>query len=454
LSSPTQREQRLFGTDGIRGRYGEGSLAPDPVSALGRAIGVVLARGNGRARRRALVGHDGRRSGTALEAALAAGLGQADYAVTSAGLITTPGLALLGRSEDFDLAVMVSASHNPAEDNGIKVFGPDGDKLPDELEDAIEEEFHRDASPAPERPAPAHDPGLENSYLARLLAAFEGLKLDGLSIAIDCANGGASRIAPRVLGRLGAHVVSLACAPDGDNINQDCGSTHPAALQEAVRLHAADLGIALDGDGDRCLLIDEHGSLVSGDGMLTLLARDRMRRGKMVDARIVATVMSNKGLHRAMREIGVQVVTVGVGDRRVVEALKQERLSLGGEQSGHIVFGAENAYIGDGIYTALRVLQVMRDPVAPLSELAAAFRPFPQVLINVPVERKPNLSEVPRVMEEVRRIEGELGDDGRVLLRYSGTEPLARVMVEGPDEEHIRQRAQELASCIAREIGG
>jgi len=199
--------------------------------------------------------------------------------------------------------------------------------------------------------------------------------------------------------------------------------------------------------------VDEHGSLVNGDGILTVLARERAQKGQLLDPRIVATVMSNRGLHRALREVGVQVVTVGVGDRRVVEALRKEGLSLGGEQSGHIVFGAENDYIGDGTYTALRVLAVLCAHKVRLSELARAYRPFPQVLVNVPVERKPNLSEVPRVMDAVRRIEGELGDDGRVLLRYSGTEPLARVMVEGPDEHGIRRQAQELASCIAREIG-
>jgi phosphoglucosamine mutase len=449
----TSHEQRLFGTDGIRGRFGEGALTLDNVSALGRAIGHVLTRGRGRARPRALVGHDGRRSGPGLEAAIARGLFASGASATSAGLITTPGLALLTRLKGFDLAVMISASHNPAEDNGIKVFGPDAEKLPDETEDAIEAELAAHPAPVADGPVPVLDPSLENAYLAHLSEAAEGLSLAGLSIAIDCANGGASRVAPRILGRLGAHVIALASEPDGDNINQDCGSTHPAALQEAVRLHSADLGIALDGDGDRCILVDEQGALVNGDGILTVLARERAARGGWSDARIVATVMSNRGLHRALREVGVGVVTVGVGDRRVVEALRREKLELGGEQSGHVVFGPENHFVGDGTLTALRVLAVLRARDARLAELARAYRAFPQVLINVPVERKPNLSEVPRVVDEVRRIEGELGDDGRVLLRYSGTEPLARVMVEGPDEGHIRRSAQELANCIAREIG-
>ena len=449
----TSKDERLFGTDGIRGRYGEGWLTTGTVSALGRAIGVVLSRKNGGRAGKALVGHDGRRSGPTLEAALTRGLSSAGYSVTSVGVITTPGLAVLGRLQGFDLAVMISASHNPAEDNGIKIFSASGDKLPDATEDEVEAELRARPAALEEGPAPTSDPTLENLYLNHLLSSVEGLKLDGLAIVIDCANGGGSRIAPRILGRLGAQVVSLASSPDGDNINQACGSTHPGGLQEAVRLHGADFGIALDGDGDRCILVDEQGALVNGDAILTLLARDRMQRGTLLDPRIVATVMSNLGLHRAMRAAGVQVVTVGVGDRRVVEALQRENLNLGGEQSGHVVFGPENFYIGDGIYTALRVLQVLRGRKARLSELASAYRPFPQVLINVPVEKKPNLSEVPAVMDEVRRIEDQLGEDGRVLLRYSGTEPLARVMVEGPDEVQIRACAQELANRIAQEIG-
>jgi len=452
LSTP--REPRLFGTDGIRGRFGEGWLTLERVSALGRAIGTVLGEDRAAPGGRALVGNDGRRSGVGLEGAITRGLAATGHEVTTAGLITTPGLAYLGRSQGFDLTVMISASHNPAEDNGIKVFGPTGEKLADALEDRIEAELRRAPEPIATGPAPRHEPTLENAYLAHLLAAVPALKLDGLAIALDCANGGGSRIAPRILGRLGAHVISLASEPDGDNINQGCGSTHPGGLQEAVRLHSADLGIALDGDGDRCILVDEHGQLVNGDGILTLLARDRVQRGALDDPRIVATVMSNRGLHRALREVGVSVVTVGVGDRRVVEAMRREGLVLGGEQSGHIVFGPENEYRGDGTYTALRVLEVLCAREARLSELARAYRPFPQVLLNVPVERKPDLGEVPRVMQEVRRIEEALGEDGRVLLRYSGTEPLARVMVEGPDEGVIKRSAQELAGCIAREIGG
>jgi phosphoglucosamine mutase len=349
---------------------------------------------------------------------------------------------------------MVSASHNPAEDNGIKVFSSEGDKLSDELEIGIERRLR--ARPALDLagPGPRQDPRLEEVYLDHLVRGpGAGLDLSGMAIVLDCAHGGASRVAPRVLGRLGARVVSIAAEPDGDNINRGCGATHMAYLQEAVRSHRPQVGIALDGDGDRCLVADERGEVVHGDGILTLLAHDAMRRKVWKDPRVVATVMSNRGLHRALRQVGVSVVTTDVGDRRVVEALRREGLALGGEQSGHIVFGPEHHYIGDGIYTALRVLRVLQETRKPLSELAAPYRAFPQVLLNVTVARKPALEALPSVLAARTRVERELGEDGRVLVRYSGTEPLARVMVEGPDLDRIRVQAQELADLIAAEIG-
>lgn len=445
--------ERLFGTDGIRGRAGEGWLVPERVSALGRSAGRLLARGK---KPRALLGHDGRRSGPGLEAALARGLAASGFTCTSAGLTTTPGLATVGRLADYDATAMVSASHNPAEDNGLKLFGPGGEKLADEVEDAIERDVRAtyvEGEAWGDAPPLTLEPDVEERYLAHLMQAAGKLKLDGLTLALDCANGGASRVGPRLFGRLGAQVLASFCEPDGGNINQDCGATRPKALQESVRRQEADVGIALDGDGDRCILVDEKGGLVHGDGILTVLARHARAAGRLSDPRIVATVMSNRGLHRALRDVGVSVVTVDVGDRRVVEALRRERLPLGGEQSGHIVFGADNAYVGDGLYTALRVLQVLRGTGRPLSELALPYQPFPQVLLNVPVSRKPAMRDLAPVAELVREIEDALGEDGRVLLRYSGTEPLARVMVEGPDAGWIQARAQDLAEAIAREIG-
>jgi phosphoglucosamine mutase len=395
-----------------------------------------------------------------LEAAFAKGLEAADFRPTSAGLITTPGLAWLAMRGQFDLAVMVSASHNPAVDNGIKIFGASGAKLSSAEEAALEARLAErglpasavDGADAPDSLVP--DLQLELDYLSFLVdSAGKGLDLHGLRIVIDCANGGASRVFPRVLGRLGAQVSTIHAEPDGENINRECGSTQPASLQSEVLSRSAALGVAVDGDGDRCILVDEHGQLVNGDSILALVARHAMERGEWKDPRVVATVMSNKGLHRALREAGCDVVTVDVGDRQVVEALRRERLPLGGEQSGHIVFGADHDYIGDGIYTALRVLRILRERAAPLSRLAAVYQPFPQVLRNVPVSSKPHLSQIPRLASAVQRIESELGEDGRVLLRYSGTEPLARVMIEGPDAERIRNQAQELAELIEREIG-
>lgn len=446
--------ERIFGTDGIRGRAGDGWLAPRAVASIGAAIADALPSARGASTRRALLGHDGRRSGPELEAALARGLASHGFEATSTGLITTPGLALLTRTGTFAVGVMISASHNPAEDNGIKVFSGEGDKLSDEVELAIEAQVRARPALDVEGTPPRHDQTLEVAYLEYLTdKASAGLALDGLDLVVDCANGGASRVAPRVFGRLGAHVTAIAAEPDGDNINRECGATSPAALQREVRARGAQIGIALDGDGDRCILVDERGELVHGDGILTILAHDAMRRRAWSDPRVVATVMSNKGLHRALRDVGVGVVTTDVGDRRVVEALRREKLALGGEQSGHIVFGADNHYIGDGLYTALRVLRVLRDTKKPLSELAAPYRAFPQVLVNVPVARKPKLEGLADLMRARERVESELGEDGRVLLRYSGTESLLRIMVEGPDLERIRSQAQELAGVTASEIG-
>jgi phosphoglucosamine mutase len=349
---------------------------------------------------------------------------------------------------------MVSASHNPAEDNGIKVFTHEGEKLSDELEIEVEAAMIAESA-TPAAPRPPHvEANLELAYLEHLLVeGGRGLHLAGTTLVLDCANGGGSRIAPRVFGRLGANVHALAAEPDGENINRDCGSTHPENLQNEVRRRGAKLGIALDGDGDRCILVDERGELVHGDGILTILGRHAADRREWHDRRIVATVMSNRGLHRALREVGVEVVEVGVGDRAVVEAMRSRDLELGGEQSGHIVLGRRNAYIGDGTFTALAVLRVMQETERRLSELASPYQPFPQVLLNVPVSRKPSLAGMPAVVAAIRTVEEALGRDGRVLLRYSGTEPLVRVMVEGPDAREIGAAAHGLADLLAREIG-
>lgn len=443
--------EAIFGTDGIRGPAYEGWLTLDAVAAIGHAAGSVLAAQGGRA----LVGHDGRASGPDLERALAAGLRAAGVEATSGGLMTTPGLSWLARQGDFALGAMLSASHNPASDNGIKLFSREGGKLSDGAQDAIEERLRVAGSrdPGGETPLPV-DETLEEAYLAHLMGSVGRTPgLGGLVMVLDCAHGGGSRVAPRVFEHLGATVHTLGCSPDGANINEGVGSTHPEALQAAVLFHGATVGVALDGDGDRCILVDERGELVHGDHIMTVIARWTAARGDQADPRVVATVMSNRGLHRALREVGVSVVEVPVGDRAVVEKLKRESLWLGGEQSGHIVFGADNAYIGDGVVTALRVLEVMVDQGQPLSALTAPYVPMPQVLLNVPVTIKPALETLEDVMALTRSVEEELGSDGRVLLRYSGTENLARVMVEGPDETQINARAEELAVLLRGRLG-
>jgi phosphoglucosamine mutase len=440
----------IFGTDGIRGRAFEGWLSLEGVAAIGRAAGAVLAPTGGKA----LIGHDGRRSGPDMERALAAGLEAAGVAPTTCGLIATPGLAWLAREGDFALGAMISASHNPAEDNGIKLFSGCGGKLSDGDQAVVEDQLRARPRLTETNATPATDPELERAYTQHLIDTVGAeLRLDGLELVLDCANGAGSRVAPEVFTRLGAEVFPLACDPSGDNINDGCGSTQPEALQAAVRERGARVGVALDGDGDRCILVDETGALVHGDHIMTVVGRHAAGRGEYADPRVVATVMSNRGLHRALREVGVEVVEVPVGDRAVVEGLRREGLHLGGEQSGHVVFGADNAYIGDGVVTALRVLRVMVETGQSLSSLAAPYVPMPQILLNVKVSSKPDLAGLPEVMALAEIVEDELGDDGRVLLRYSGTEDLARVMVEGLSEAHIQGRARELADLIAGLIG-
>lgn len=442
----------MFGTDGVRGRAGSGWLSAERVLALGAAIGAALRPRPGA---RAVLGQDGRRSGPALQSALGRGLSAAGFEVASAGLITSPGLATLVRLGGFDLGAMLSASHNPAEDNGIKLFAAGGEKLEGEIEEHIERLWRASPDASASGDEPRLDAGLGELYLEHLLCgAGRGLDLCGTTLVVDCANGAASALAPRLFAALGARVHALHASPDGDNINRGCGSTDTASLQREVRARGAALGVALDGDADRCILVDERGACVDGDGILAVEAAHAMRVAPYPDPRVVVTVMSNRGLERALSALGVGIVTVGVGDRSVAEALRRERLPLGGEPSGHLIFGADNAYVGDGLYTALRILRVLRAEGRPLSSLAATFRPYPQVLRNVRVGEKRPLAELAELGATVRRVEAELAGEGRVLLRYSGTEPLLRVMVEGPELRRTEELAAELERSARRELGG
>lgn len=449
-------QERLFGTDGIRARAGEGPLRPEALLRLSR-VTAAFARSQ-KWRPLALMAHDGRRSAGMIGASFAAGLLAEGFELRELDLLTTPGLAYSTKKENAGLGIMISASHNPAEDNGIKIFGPKGSKLSSEAEASIENSYFdktaRSMSGTADHPGKRYPaPAIADRYLENLARhALPGMRLTGMRLVVDASNGAGSHVAPTLFRSLGARIVPIFCSPDGRNINRGCGAVHPQALARRVRKEKAHLGIALDGDGDRAIFADDRGEILDGDGTLFVLARDLLARRKLAKKTVVATVMSNLGLRVALAELGVTLRFVGVGDRQVVEALQGEKLSLGGEQSGHIVFGKDFGYLGDGLYTALRLLDVMRRAKKPLSELRRPLRRFPQVLRNVRVASKPPFEQRPRIVQSLRGVESRLGENGRVLLRYSGTEPLARVMVEGPDLPSITNWAEEIAATIAAEL--
>lgn len=438
-----------FGTDGLRGRAGDAPMDAPTLRAVGAALGVLLQRG-GPAQKRVLVGNDGRESAPWILEALAQGLMAAEVAIADVDLCTTPALAFLVRTQPFDAGVMISASHNPAHDNGIKIFADDGSKLRDEEEAEI-------AALAVElRPAELRTPRIRDrrdllaKYEDLFAARFPELDLAGRTVCIDAANGGGAQLAPRILRALGADVIELGCEPDGFNINEGCGALHPEALAAAVREHGACLGISLDGDGDRGIFVDELGTVRDGDDVLSLFGRRLHANGQLPGGRIVATVMSNLGLHRSLRDAGVAVHVTPVGDRNVVAAMRELGAAVGGEQSGHILF-ADHDLTGDGVYTGIRLLEAAAGE--PLTAAFAAFHRFPQELINVPVTSKPPLDSVPAIAAKAAEIERLLGDDGRLVLRYSGTEPKCRVMVEAAEAELCRRLCRELADVIAGHLG-
>lgn len=440
---------RLFGTDGVRG-VANRELTAELALALGAAAARHLASSTGPGRRMAVIGRDPRASGEMLEAAVIAGLSSEGVDALRVGVLPTPAVAYLTGAYDADLGVMISASHNPMPDNGIKIFGPGGHKLDDDTEDQIENLV-------------AAGPGLRpvGAGIGRVLDAEDAAerylrhvgkastsRLDGLTVVVDCAHGAASTAAPSAYRAAGARVIAINAEPNGLNINDRCGSTHLEALSAAVIAHRADLGIAHDGDADRCLAVDANGELVDGDTIMVVLALAMKETGELASDTLVATVMSNLGLHLAMRAAGVTVRTTGVGDRYVLEELRAGDYSLGGEQSGHIVMPALGS-TGDGIVTALRLMTRMVQTGSSLATLAAAMQTLPQVLINVEVADKATAAVAPSVQTAVAQAEAELGDTGRILLRPSGTEPLIRVMVEAADEDI----AQRLAGTVADAVG-
>jgi phosphoglucosamine mutase len=447
--SASRKSTKYFGTDGVRG-LANGDLTPELALAVAGAAARVLVAHDASHRPVAVVGRDPRASGEMLEAAVVAGLTSAGADVLLVGVVPTPAVAFLTASYGADVGVVLSASHNPMPDNGIKLFAAGGHKLPDDIEREIEAAVQ--AGPA-DRPTGAAigrlrraDDALER-YGAHLLSA-ERTRLDGLHVVVDCANGAASSVAPEVYRGAGAQVTTIAADPDGLNINDGVGSTHLDALVQAVRRTGAHVGIAHDGDADRCLAVDAAGAVVDGDQLLAICALALHERRALRDDTVVATVMSNLGFHHAMRAAGIGVLTTAVGDRYVLEALRDKDLSLGGEQSGHIVF-ADDATTGDGLLTALRVMARMVSCGANLAELASVVQRLPQTLINVRVSDKEAVAESSAVAAAVSEAEAELGDAGRVLLRPSGTEQLVRVMVEAATQEHADAIANRLAGVVA-----
>lgn len=444
---------RMFGTDGVRGVANSEALSPELAFALGRAA-AALARERSGGRVTAVVGRDTRRSGPMLAAALSAGICSAGGDVVDLGVITTPGVAFLTRHLKADFGVMISASHNPAPDNGIKFFSADGYKLPDEAEDQLEAKVKAKPDTMP-RPTGADLGSIRQSakaveaYVEYLVST--GQPLSGLRVVVDCGHGAAYRVSPEVLRRLGAEVIALNTAPDGLNINDGCGSTHPEALQEAVRAHGAHAGIAHDGDADRCIAVDERGELVDGDQIMAICALDLKARGQLPNDTLVATVMSNMGLELLMRAHGVNLVRTKVGDRYVLEEMLQGGYGLGGEQSGHVIFGALST-TGDGILTAVQLLSILARERQPLSVLAGRMQRLPQWLENVRVARKEGWDQNPAIREAIARAEAELAGQGRVLVRASGTEPLIRVMLEGADMAQIQRLSAAIAEVIRAEL--
>ncbi len=441
---------RLFGTDGVRG-VANRDLTAEIGMALGAAAARRLAAPPGSGHRFAVVGRDPRASGEMLEAAVLAGLTSEGVDALRVGVLPTPAVAYLTAAYGADLGVMISASHNPMPDNGIKIFGPGGHKLDDDAEDRIEELLAQGPGLRPvgaEIGRVRHVPEALDRYLEHITAAAG--RLDGLSVVVDCANGAASAAAPRAYAAAGARVVAINAEPDGLNINEDCGSTHMDQVQAAVLAHGADLGLAHDGDADRCLAVDAAGRIIDGDGIMTVLALAMHGAGELAADTLVTTVMSNLGLHLAMREAGIAVRTTAVGDRYVLEELRAGHFSLGGEQSGHVVLPAFGT-TGDGILTGLLLMTRMAQTGRSLADLAAPMRSLPQVLINVEVADKAGVAEAPAVQSAVAEAEAELGDTGRILLRPSGTEQIVRVMVEAADEDTAHQVAHRVARSVSAE---
>ncbi|MFI5179260.1 MAG: phosphoglucosamine mutase [Vicinamibacterales bacterium] len=444
---------RLFGTDGVRGTAGVPPLDPPTVRRLGAAL--VRALPHGTESPHLLVGRDTRESGAWIESELAHGASGEGAEVTSIGVAPTPAVAFLTRaSSAFDAGVVISASHNPYEDNGIKVFSGKGEKFTEGVEREIEAIVADPSWNATGGDAsPVRRADLVDGYVDHLRAVFpESARLGPFTLAVDCANGATTDVAPRLFESFGIRTVMVGNRPDGRNINLGCGSTHPELLAHTVVAHACQMGVAFDGDGDRAIFVDDRGRIVDGDAVLLMCARQLQREGRLKHQTIVATVMSNVGLELALRPLGIELVRCAVGDKYVMEAMLARGLSLGGEQSGHIIF-SDCLFTGDGLCTALNVLRTVALTRRSLADLAADLTTYPQVLLNVRVREKADLASVPAVAAAVARVEARVAGHGRLLVRYSGTEPLLRVMLEGRDQDEIRAWAQEIVDAVKEHLG-
>ena len=455
----TSSTRKLFGTDGIRGVAGEYPLDPATVFAVGLALGHSLKKKS--AQPRVLLGRDTRESSPWIAATLAEALRQAGVAAVSAGVVPTPAVAYLARAHGFDTGVVISASHNPWHDNGIKLFGGDGFKLPDAVELAMEDEilFHATQVQVPDvnsLPPIKDNSSLQSDYIQFLRTSLPGLSLDAMNLVVDCANGAAAAVAPELFSRLNrsgnARISLMNVTPDGRNINANCGALHPDVVAAEVKKRRATMGLTFDGDADRCMLAGSRGNVINGDAILLMAGRDLKARGLLTGDLVVATTMSNMGLEAALRRSGIRMLRAPVGDRYVLEEMQKSRAALGGEQSGHILL-PHLATTGDGLLTALVILELLGRTGKSVDELTADLKVYPQVIVNVKVREKKPLAGIPAVAAAMRAAEEELKDSGRVVIRYSGTEPLARVMIEAESSEAMKHHAEAIAAAIREELG-
>jgi phosphoglucosamine mutase len=465
---------KLFGTDGIRGKAGQAPLEPETVARVGGALAKTMIANDPSHRQRYVIGRDTRESGTWIEEQLARGLTAAGGSVVSAGVVPTPAIAYLARTEGFDAGIVISASHNPYEDNGIKVFGGAGTKLTEQLESSVEASvadqswsvpqqapgirLREDAStsaPGATADKSARQAGAQelcSHYVTHLLEIMKSAgALAGSKIVVDCANGATTPIAPALFKQLGFDVETIGVSPNGRNINLECGSTHLDGLAKAVVAKRARLGVAFDGDGDRALFVDHDGTIVDGDAVLLMSAIYLKDRGRLPGPAVVATVMSNIGLEIALRDRGITLIRTAVGDKYVMEEMVKSGYVLGGEQSGHVIF-SDHLFTGDGLATALNVLRIMADTGRELSDLAGQLVTYPQVLVNVRVKQRTDLSTVPAIASAMKKVEQGLAGHGRLLVRYSGTEPLLRIMLEGKDDGEIKQWANHIADVVRENL--